>query len=142
MNNHLNDQASLNLAFMDKEHHEILLEINRALESYDFAEVGDEGIDTFFAFEGRILMHCNHEELLMRQYDYPELEKHVYEHTVLIDLIRRFKRDYFKMDREDLALEYDIESFKRYFKNHILKEDLKLVEYVKHRGTSKGNFAG
>jgi hemerythrin-like metal-binding protein len=130
------------MAFMDKEHHEILLEINRALESYDFAEVGDEGIDTFFAFEGRILMHCSHEELLMRQYNYPELEKHVLEHTVLIDLIRRFKHDYFKMDREDLALEYDIESFKRYFKNHILKEDLKLVEYVKQKGTSKGNFAG
>ncbi len=142
MTNHFNDQASLNLTFIDMEHREIFYEIDRALKAYDFSAVGDEGIDTFFAFEGRILMHCNHEELLMRQYEYPDLEEHVQEHTELIGLIRRFKRDYFNKEREEKALEYDIESFKHYFKKHILKEDFKLVEFVKHKGIDKGYFAG
>jgi len=125
-----NEKMRIGIEFMDKEHKELLQEVQDVLESVDFLIPSEEDIDKYLVLEAMILKHFDHEELLMRQYHYPKIDEHIDNHNKILEKIERFKALFYTTGLNEKQLSH-IESEVNYsFKAHMLEEDKELEEFV------------
>ncbi len=87
------EKLELGIAFMDQEHKAIIETISKLMSTLDFSQPNEEDVDSFEAFEEQVIAHFYHEELLMRQYKYPEFDSHAEAHKKILDRIDRFKKE-------------------------------------------------
>lgn len=90
--------------------------------------------DIFEKLENHCIHHFKEEEDLMRQLNYPHLEKHIKKHQVLTLNLQLLKNSISgsRLSRSELQLKvYTL--VKRWFKQHLLKDDLPFLKILKKR---------
>ena len=111
---------------IDAQHEGWFLTISDFLDSIDTARF-KEFEDVMLAYTA---MHFEHEESLMREIDYPEIDDHIMRHRRLLakltDLSSHFAKG--QLDRE-VCKQY----LSDWLLNHIRNTDYKLAEYIEHR---------
>lgn len=127
------ERLELGIDFMDSEHKELIEEIDEVLETVDFKVPTDEGIERFYLLECMILIHFDHEELLMRQCEYPAIEEHLESHNRIVDKMNRFKEVFYTRGLDETTLERIQTEVRYVFKNHLLEEDRQLEVFVHSR---------
>ncbi len=124
------EKLELGIAFMDQEHKAIIETISKLMSTLDFSQPNEEDVDSFEAFEEQVIAHFYHEELLMRQYKYPEFDSHAEAHKKILDRIDRFKKKYCRTGLNKTDLERIQSEVKFLFRMHLLEEDRELEGYV------------
>ncbi len=117
---------------LDNEHRELIVEINRLYEAIRDKREAEvlEGILTML--EKYTVDHFEHEEQLMSQYGYPDLEEHKKVHRDLIQTVEELKEKA-SSGTEDLAQQ--LLKFLRYWLlEHIVEVDKKYGEHLVARG--------
>jgi len=125
-----NEKMRVGIEFMDKEHKELLQEVQDVLESVDFLIPSEEDIDKYLILEAMILKHFDHEELLMRQYHYPKTDEHIDNHNKILEKIERFKAVFYSTGLNKKQLQHIESEVNNSFIAHMLEEDKELEEYV------------
>lgn len=116
--------------FMDHEHEEIINKMLTVVSNIDFELPSDEDIDLYIEFEEMVARHFNHEELLMRQYAYPDMDNHIEAHRNILTRISRFKEKYYTTGLNESDLKRIDSEVNYLFKLHLMEEDRELEVFV------------
>lgn len=72
-----------------------------------------------------ITEHCEDEELLMGEYNYPDKNTHIQAHALLQEILTKYINQFIKYDN---VINYQL---KDTFINHIINMDLPMFRYIK-----------
>ena len=123
-------RLKLGISFMDTEHEDILNKMKRVIENIDYQLPSDEDVDKYIELEEMISLHFNHEELLMRQYTYPDMNDHLKAHEKIQTRISRFKEKYYTTGFDESDLKRIDSEVNYLFKVHLLEDDRDLEVFV------------
>lgn len=124
------ERLKLGIEFMDIEHKMIMEKMISLMKSIDFDLPSDDDADRFYEFEEAMALHFEHEELMMRQYTYPDIEKHLKSHNRILDRINRYKEKYYTTGFEESDIKRIDSDVNYLFKMHLLEEDRDLEVFV------------
>ncbi|MFT3849527.1 MAG: bacteriohemerythrin [Propionivibrio sp.] len=113
---------------IDTEHEELFNLVNRFhsewLEARDRQSIGR----VFNQLVAYAEMHFRHEETIMAEHEFPQLEKHKQQHEAMVDTIFRLHRDYME---ENLSLEVNTMKFiKSWLVEHVLESDYRFRDFL------------
>ena len=132
---HWDDTYSVGVSQMDDEHRIILSTINQMMDAPE-GSAGSESITNILARLTKYASkHFEHEELLLKEHEYPELSSQRREH-------QRFRREVaaFCMSMMDertptqAAFEDLLRFLRDWWKEHILVNDMKYRSFLNQRG--------
>lgn len=124
------ERHSVGIASVDSEHREIAERVNRIVSEaakgtpYDAVK---EMLNEMIVFVGE---HFAHEERLMSEYGYPEMEKHVEEHSRLTRQLNNITRT---DPKAALAPAFLID----WMEQHILQDDMEFGNYMTSNGINQ-----
>ncbi len=124
------EKMRINIGFMDQEHQELMVAIEDTLANVDFMIPDEESIDKFINLEERMKNHFSHEELLMREYGYPDLNQHISSHLKILLKLEKFKELFYTTGLNQNQLRRIEQNVNFLFKNHLLEEDRALERFV------------
>ncbi|MCW9049160.1 MAG: bacteriohemerythrin [Deltaproteobacteria bacterium] len=117
---------------LDNEHRALVAEVNRLYEAIRDKR-GEEVLgDILTMLESYTVEHFQHEEKLMAEYQFPELEEHQRIHQELIDAVQELKQRV-TSGREELAREF-LKFLRVWVLEHILNVDKKYGAFLESRG--------
>ncbi len=124
------DRFKISDAEIDNEHWELFSLIN---DLNDKQSIGVPPASTslaLIALVNYIEAHFDHEERLMKESGYPDIEVHKQVHKALDLQVREFQSVFMT---NPYSFDYDalIEFLTNWLKNHILKVDMKFAEFYK-----------
>lgn len=81
------------IAWQDKEHKELFKRLNDLVGAIERGEGGEEVERLLEFLDEYVVAHFHHEEQAMSRYSYPDILKHLEEHTRFIDEISAIKKE-------------------------------------------------
>ncbi|MBN2794636.1 MAG: hemerythrin family protein [Clostridia bacterium] len=126
------DDLKIGVEQIDGEHQRIFEEFDKL---YSLMRVG-EGIDFYPMvmnfLEDYLIDHLKHEESLQRSVEYTDYDNHKQMHDFFREKVNAFKsKQYRKIQNKDLI---QLNLFmQQWFVEHIIKEDMKLGEFIKKK---------
>lgn len=127
------DELSTGVLLIDRQHQEIFKRYNTYLDACkkgagrnDLAEL----IDFLVKY---VADHFSHEEQVMKQYKYPDLDTHIEEHKKLTNMVHGFK-DRLATDGPSLGAMVEVNrSLLDWLVDHIKKSDLELGSFLNQK---------
>jgi hemerythrin len=127
-----NDSFSVNVKLFDEQHRKLIEMLN---DLHDAMKVGKGKEALEKVLKGLIQytsMHFSNEEKLMKQYNYPEFEKHKKEHNQLVLQVLDVQK---KHQEGNAILSQDVMNFlKNWLRNHIQGEDKNYGPFFNSKG--------
>ncbi len=127
-----NKALSVNIEEIDIQHKNLIDIINNLSQNIQKGVDSDYCKELIDKLEEYSKYHFRTEEELFEKYNYPESEKHIFEHTLFIE-----KVDFFRKSFNDklFGLEFRIFNFlHEWLVKHILNSDKKYSEYLNNMG--------
>lgn len=125
------DTFSVGIPTLDQHHQHLATLINR-LSEFGSGEGNSEPVDEILsALVQYAMYHFEHEEKLMASLDYPRLDKHRLEHTQFFEVITETS---YGATLGIIDISHLSDYLVRWWKNHILHEDMQLKPYFAARG--------
>jgi hemerythrin len=122
------NEYSVGIEKIDRQHQRLFEIINKIIDCCNFTGDKDQAAETIKEMVVYARVHFSDEEKLMRQYEYPNLEKHKKEHNYFIDTTADLAVGYMN-NKNTTACE--ITAFLTiWLTNHILKTDMKYKEML------------
>ena len=124
-----NDEFSTGIGTIDAQHRSlfgIARELHTAMAAGQARGVLSKILDRLVQYTS---MHFAHEERLMRQYGYPELEAHLKEHGALTEQVLKFQAD-FRTGRALITVQL-LTFLKGWLEKHIKSADQRYAPYLK-----------
>lgn len=117
---------------LDNEHKDLVRQINTLYEAVRDKHGEDVIADIFAMLDRYTVEHFQHEERLMAEYQYPELEEHRHHHQELIEAVAEMKcrSGIAPHDRAVMLLRF----LREWLMDHILVVDKKYGPYLESRG--------
>lgn len=126
------DVYETGIVALDNEHKGLLREINRLYEAVRDKRGEEVTADILVMLESYTIEHFQHEERLMSEYHYPELDEHRAKHKNMIDTVREMKQRPV-VDSQALAVEL-LRFLREWLMDHILTVDKKYGAFLESRG--------
>ncbi|MGK5092549.1 bacteriohemerythrin [Deltaproteobacteria bacterium TL4] len=128
------DTLSTGIPLIDRQHQKFVDRMNQLMIAIKQGR-GQEELDSVIHFlEEFTTTHFEDEEVLMRQYDYPEYACHKAQHMRFLDEFNKVKRMDFLSNPENFHWVLQIRSqIVDWFLNHIAKTDRQLGVFLKER---------
>lgn len=113
---------------IDEEHKELIRIANALLRSMNEGRSKNDFSKILHELREYTVFHFNNEEEFMRSVNYPDLRKHMDEHTELKRKVKDFQRDLFLGEGADFVRLREM--LKGWLVGHILECDLKIKSYL------------
>lgn len=127
-----NESYSVNIDEIDRQHQKLFEMINEFYENV-INHSNEELILKLVSGMGKYVQtHFNHEEELMKKYEYPDFKIHKQQHDTFIQKVTDLEN---KLNKGIAVISFEITSFlKDWIKNHILTTDKLYSEYLNEKG--------
>lgn len=120
---------SVDDAFIDSQHKNIIKAINALIDAIDEGKTGKFCEKLYMALKAYAERHFAHEEQMLLEKHYPDYTNHKEQHRLYILKIDEMHRK-FSNDESDIEIELEMLDFlKEWFYKHILKSDFEYVDY-------------
>ena len=122
----------LGIEEIDNQHRNLVDLINRlfaAMQSGAGKDILDETLTGLVDYTRR---HFMTEEILMGNYDYPELDEHIVEHHKFTEEISKFQQDY-QSGNTGISIQL-ISYLRNWLDEHICETDHKYGDYLREKG--------
>ncbi|WP_320006331.1 bacteriohemerythrin [Maridesulfovibrio sp.] len=121
------DSYSLGNELIDEQHKSLIVMLN------DLAEAGSDNVDGesssyIIRMVNYAREHFCAEEKIMKEKNYPNLDKHISEHTEFIEKVVEFQK---AADNDRVPLQELLEFLNNWLVGHILTSDQKFVDYIR-----------
>ncbi len=126
------DNYSVGLNSIDLQHKKLISLINQLQTAVDFSTGEEFERDALNAVLDYTKTHFTHEEGLLEQYNYPELEAHKIEHGQMIKHIENTIAEYEK--DPDTSINNALDFLKNWLINHINGTDKQYSNYMLEKG--------
>ncbi|ABK43127.1 methyl-accepting chemotaxis sensory transducer [Magnetococcus marinus MC-1] len=124
-----NSHLVIGVAQMDKEHSQLVALINQLYHTILEGGSSKQGQPVLEALMRYTQDHFKHEEALLKQMHYPDLQAHMAEHRALIEQVQHFQQDF---ERGQASINLRLVGFlKDWLSNHILGSDKPYGTYVR-----------
>ncbi len=116
---------------LDSQHMIVINILNKLFEILRIKKEREEFPLEYFVeiFDEYLLKHFRTEEAIMKRYNYPLIDEHISEHMGLMETYNEFKENLTEINERDLFNLFNM--IKDYFLQHELKEDKKMLTYIK-----------
>jgi hemerythrin-like metal-binding protein len=125
------DSFSVGVQILDEHHQTLARLINRLSDCPSGTEHSETVVDAISELVQYALYHFDHEERLMAAHDFPRLAKHREEHSQFCEVITETS---YGATLGIIDLQHLIDYLNRWWKNHILFEDMQFKPYFASRG--------
>lgn len=122
----------LGITGIDNQHKELVAVTGRlfaAMQSGAGKDVLDTTLSELILYTRK---HFLTEEMLLANYDYPEMEAHKAEHRALTEDVLRYQRD-FRSGNTGLSIEL-LTFLRDWLETHICQSDRNYAVYLRHKG--------
>ena len=127
-----NESYSVGVEHLNKQHMTLINQINLLHEAMKVGkgkETITEILDNLINYTAT---HFKSEEKLFSQYNFPDTEKHVVEHTTFVEEVLTFKEDF---DKGRIMVTFEVMDFlKNWLIKHILGSDMEYKTFFKLQG--------
>jgi len=121
------DSLSLGIEEVDVQHKKLISLVNRLLVALREKRASEDLKDIFHELSEYTVYHFNAEENYMLQLEYPKLEKHREQHSLLKKEVRDFQSRIFHQEQIDIE---EVKGFIRsWLIEHILQHDLEIAKH-------------
>ncbi|NDV22351.1 bacteriohemerythrin [Desulfovibrio sp. JC022] len=127
-----NDGLNIGIKEIDEQHKGLIDIINNVLEAFKRGENGSVIDDLLGKLKEYTVSHFNAEEKYMEEIEYPQLSEHRQLHAGLKNKVKTFQAARFH--REEVSSGEIKGLLSNWLIEHILREDYKIVEFVKQGG--------
>jgi hemerythrin-like metal-binding protein len=122
------DEYCLGIEKVDRQHQHMFEIINKIIDRSGSSGDTDLIAETIMEMVNYAREHFTDEEVLMRQYRYPNLEAHKKEHNYFIDTTAELAVNF--MNNRNTTVDEIAEFLSIWLTNHILKTDMKYKELL------------
>lgn len=123
------EQYRTGISVMDADHRKLIVIINRFSEALSVNSSKVETIKIYESLLNYTVTHFEHEESLMKKYNYPDSENHFQIHKDLVGEVLELKKD-----KKYIFPENIIDFLNSWLIDHILETDKKLGEFLNKKG--------
>ncbi len=117
---------------LDNEHRGLVDQINRLFQAILNKEVEEQLLPIFDELVTYTKQHFQHEEALLAEYNYPELESQQVEHKQLTQQVLDYRQ---KLEGGTAVSAQEVMGFlRKWLLEHIVKHDMKYGSYLESRG--------
>lgn len=117
---------------IDSQHMVIVNILNTLFKILKSKERATFPIDYFIEIlDDYLVTHLKTEEAIMRKYRYPFFQKHTTEHKEFLKIYNKFKENLTDVNERNLYNFFNL--LKEWFINHEIKEDKKMIDYIKNK---------
>ena len=126
------DEYNVEIESIDQQHQKLLENLNRLVDIINKGECKKRVSEIFFSLVHFAENYFTKEEMLFKNYKYPNFSVHKDAHNNFIKQIIKFQEDY-KSGLDSVCIQ--LYSFlEEWFKNHILKYDKEAISFLKQKG--------
>lgn len=126
------EEYNVDIESIDKQHQKMLENLNRLADIINKKECREHVSEIFFSLVHFAENYFTKEEILFKDYKYPNFSMHKEAHNNFIQQIIKFQEDY-KNDVRNVCI--DLYHFlDKWFNNHILEYDKDAVKFLKEKG--------
>ena len=125
------DEYSVGIEKIDHQHQHLFEIINKLIERPVSSEDAELVSDILMEMVNYAREHFTTEEMLMRQYDYPDIESHKMEHNYFINTTAELAISF--MDNRRTTGGEIVEFLILWLSTHILKSDMKYKPFFKSK---------
>ena len=126
------EEYNVDIVSIDQQHQKLLENLNRLADVINKGECKEKVSEIFFALGYFAENYFTKEEMLFKNYKYPNFSVHKEAHNNFIKQIIKFQEDY-KTGADEVCLQ--LYSFiEKWFLNHILEYDKEAVTFLKQKG--------
>ncbi|WP_421903566.1 bacteriohemerythrin [Maridesulfovibrio sp.] len=127
------DGLNLGIEEIDEQHRSLIGMVNDVLEAFEKGEK-DTAVDRMLGqLHEYTVLHFNAEEKYMEKIEYPHIQEHRQLHAKLKGSVKSLRAARFHY--EEVTPETIKELISSWLLEHILREDYKIVQFVKQGGT-------
>ena len=127
-----NNMYSVNVAEIDEQHKKIVDLINLLHDSIRSGEKNQVLAQIYNELIAYTILHFNHEEMLMRKANYPDLIEHQEVHKSIVEQVKRLKQAY--AGGSQTALNDTLEFLRNWLLKHIAGTDKKYTSTMNAAG--------
>jgi len=127
------DSFSVGVTVLDEHHRHLAWLINRLADCTGGAAHSERVVDVIGELVQYAMYHFEHEEKLMAAHDFPRLDKHRGEHTQFCEVITETS---FGATLGIIDISHLVEYLIRWWKNHILYEDMQFKPFFAARNVA------
>ena len=122
------DDYKHGVIWQDVQHQQLLDTTKKLLDSWVTADNDKESFfQTINFLKKYFASHFSIEEIHMKKYDYPEINKHLEEHRYFVSSFSKFVSQCIYSDKESAIL---LTSLNSWFFNHIMTTDKQLAQFL------------
>ena len=126
------EKYSVGVKNLDDQHKVVFESINNLIEANDLTVRSESITDALIKMTEFFWDHLEVEEKYMKEYGYPEFEKHVIQHNEFREKIMDLNLD--QMAHKDSVLEDLLIFLTGWWSNHILKVDMRYRSFFINKG--------
>lgn len=128
-----NESLNTGIPIIDNQHRKILEQINKSIELLNRGQSTKVIVNSIEKLELLVNTHNTTEEKFMKQYNYPETDKHILDHRIFNKNIVIVKTAISRSINGDKLQEIFNSQSDVWFSKHILEYDKKMAEYLLKR---------
>jgi hemerythrin len=126
------DSYSIGIEHLDNQHRELVRQINILHDAMTVGKGKEALNEILIALIDYTATHFKSEEELFDQYNFPDSEKHIAEHSNFVKEVLSFKENF---DKGRLMLSIEVMTFlKNWLTNHILGSDMGYKPFLLSKG--------
>ncbi len=126
------DVYATGINVLDNEHKKLIEQINIVYTAIRDKKGSEVVNDVLAALEQYTIDHFQHEEKLLTEFQYPDLEEHLAKHKELFEALR-LKKEQAAADPDKMAAEL-LKFMREWLMNHILVTDKAYGNFLESRG--------
>jgi hemerythrin len=125
---------SVNIAIIDEQHKLFIDIINEFLEAQAKNEEEEKLSYVLRSLQDYAFLHFETEEMLFKQFNYPDTQEHILAHNIFREKISEFIEKQKSAEGQKEVLEELPKFIKEWLHGHLLTHDMKYMKFFNERG--------